>query len=99
MNSLNGKPMQVIAASIDELQLPELTNGDPDDKSDAFFTVSSADGKLMIVGTFDDIVKFASDLIVKMYSWPVITGHVDWLSPDTVAAVLEGEIPHGTEGD
>jgi hypothetical protein len=90
---------QVPTDKTGELELPVLVIGEPDDREGALFSVVDSTGSVEITGTYDSIIKFASDLIVKMYSWPVISGHVDWLSPETVAAVLEGEIPHGNAGD
>ena len=52
------------------------------------FVVSTESGGFVISGTYDEISDFASDIAVRLMSWPLLNKKTDWFDSDQ-QAILE----------
>jgi hypothetical protein len=53
------------------------STGEPS-RSISMFSVETMDHALAIVGTMDDLIDFASAILGRVYSWPLMNHHADW---------------------
>jgi hypothetical protein len=42
------------------------------------FSVETTDHALAIAGTMDELIDFASAILGRVYSWPIVNHHNDW---------------------
>lgn len=81
----------VIDTGVDyKLPVPYVAMGDGIDKNSTVFVMADRANSLSIMGTFDEILSFASSIVAAMYSWPIQAGRNEWLgdpvTPDTEGA-------------
>lgn len=62
-----------------KLPVPYIAMGDGIDKDSTVFVMADQANSLSILGTFDEIISFASSIIAAMYSWPIHVGRTGWL--------------------
>lgn len=53
------------------------TTGEPSRKY-SVFSVETTDHALAIAGTMDELIDFASAILGRVYSWPLVNHHSDW---------------------
>lgn len=83
-----------LAVTIDATQhsdfdLPEVVVTDGHTKDSTVFLLGTKASGFSILGTFDEILSFASSIVGAMYSWPIRAGHEEWLG--TPVTVQSGE--------
>jgi hypothetical protein len=53
------------------------STGEPSRKY-SVFSVETTDHALAITGTMDELIDFASAILSRVYSWPLVNHHSDW---------------------
>jgi hypothetical protein len=66
-----------------KFMIPVPVNGDDLDKESTLFHLLSEDNGISLLGTFDQLIDFASDIMQKVWSWSLVSGHSDWIGTDT----------------
>jgi hypothetical protein len=64
------------------------SEGEPS-RAATVLNVSSKDLEFSMLGTIDELLDFASDLVHTIYSWMLTNGHSDWL--EKLASETESE--------
>lgn len=83
----------MIDAGIDyKLPVPYVISGDGIDKSATVFLMADRDKGLSVIGTFDEILEFASSIIASMYTWPISMGRNEWLGEPVEPGTEEREL-------
>ncbi len=80
MNSKDKILVTISAANQAPMMFPIPVGAERDSREKTIFHMSSQDGVVNILGTYDEILDFASGIMAKMFSWPLMTGHSDWFN-------------------
>lgn len=82
--------VQVRAQQVTFNDLPRVVSDMYGDRATTLFVLDATPGSFSICGTFDEIMSFASSIVLAMYQWPIKTGYEEWLG--TPAGITkEGE--------
>ena len=82
MPSRFSRDFPVVVENHSDFGTPELVSDIVTTKADTVLAVSTKDDALCLVGTYEQLLAFAAEIMRTVYSWPIITGHVDWLGDE-----------------
>jgi len=71
-----------VAREHSDFHTPELLDEVVTTKEATLLAVPTRDDALCITGTFDELLTFAAELMRAVYSWPLVTGHSEWLGDE-----------------
>lgn len=80
MSYSNNLLVTIAARHMGPMALPVPLDDTDMQRETSVFHLVSESSQLSIVGTFDDIIEFATDIMVKMMTWPIVTQHREWLT-------------------
>lgn len=61
----------------------------PFDRDRTLFHLISEDEQLSFIGTYDQILNYASDMVQKVWSWAITSHHYDWFGTEVKSTEQE----------
>lgn len=72
----------LVAREHSDFHTPELLDETVTTKEETLFALPTKDDALCITGTYDELLNFATRIMQAVYSWPLVTGHTEWLGDE-----------------
>jgi DNA-binding transcriptional ArsR family regulator len=92
----NSLLVTIAARQIGLMSLPMPIDEGEQNRETSMFHLVSESSQLSIVGTFDEIIEFATDIMVKMMTWPIVTQHREWLTEADMVITREAGNGNGS---
>lgn len=87
----------VCTGSVLPIRSPLRVYGNGKDKNKTVFVLESADYQFQMLGTYEEFMELAAEIMNRMYSWALENGRSDWFDAPETQEMTE-VIANGYEG-